>query len=190
MIRSIVRALCRFLCLALALVCLVPSARAADLQPPTVFDGAYQGLLVGGVAGLSTGYLFARRGGWHSSSDWKPLVYGAGIGALAGSALGLTLGIVDMTQNKPGRNGYVMRDGLYGAGLGAVLGGIAGGLAALSSKKGEHILLGGSIGVLSGACLGMGVGFVEGYRKYSASVAPVRQADGSVTFVPAVGGRF
>jgi hypothetical protein len=189
MIRSVVPIL-QILCVVSILGYAVPSAQAADLQPPTVFDGAYQGLLVGGTAGLATGYLFARRGGWDSSSDWKPLVYGAGIGALTGSVLGLTLGIVDMTQRKPGRNGYVMRDGLYGAGLGAVLGGIAGGLAAISSKKAEHVLLGGSIGVLSGACLGMGVGFVEGYRKYSASVAPVQQADGSVTFVPAVAGRF
>ena len=188
MIKSVVRALCA----ATLLACFATStsARAADLQPPTVFDGAYQGLLVGALAGGATGYLFARQDGWKSSSDWKPLVYGAGIGALTGSVLGLTLGIVDMAQSKPGRNGYVMRDGLYGAGLGAVLGGIAGGLAAVSSKKGEHILLGGSIGVLSGACLGMGVGFVEGYRKYSASVAPVQQADGSVTFAPALAGRF
>jgi hypothetical protein len=180
----------KILCVAVVLGCMVPSARAADLQPPTVFDGAYQGLLVGGTAGLATGYLFARDGGWPKSSNWQPLVYGAGIGALTGSVLGLTLGIVDMAQHKPGRNGYVMRDGLYGAGLGAVLGGIAGGLAAVSSKKGEHVVLGASIGVLSGACLGMGVGFVEGYRKYSATVSSVEQADGSVAFVPAVAGRF
>jgi hypothetical protein len=166
------------------------SARAADRQPPTVFDGAYQGLLVGGMAGLATGYLFARQDGWDGSSDWKPLVYGAGIGALTGSVLGLTLGIVDLAQRRPGRNGYVMQDGLYGAGLGMVLGVIAGGLVALSSKKGEHVLLGSSIGVLSGTCLGMGVGFVEGYRKYPVMVAPVQQADGSMTFVPAVAGRF
>jgi hypothetical protein len=189
MIQSAVRALCGVALITCIAMSTSTSARAADLQPPTVFDGAYQGLLVGALAGGATGYLFARQDGLHSS-DWKPLVYGAGIGALAGSALGLTLGIVDMSQNRPGRNGYVMRDGLYGAGLGAVLGGIAGGLAAISSKKGEHILLGASIGVLSGTCLGMGVGFVEGYRKYSASVAPVQQADGSVTFVPAVTGRF
>ena len=189
MIQSAIRALCMVALLACFATTISTSAHAADLQPPTVFDGAYQGLLVGALAGGATGYLFARQDGLHSS-DWKPLVYGAGIGALTGSVLGLTLGIVDMSQGKPGRNGYVMRDGLYGAGLGAVLGGIAGGLAAISSKKGEHILLGASIGVLSGTCLGMGVGFVEGYRKYSAAVAPVQQADGSVTFVPAVAGRF
>jgi len=188
-IRAVARAVGVVSLLAWFAISTSASARAADLQPPTVFDGAYQGLLVGALAGGATGYLFARQDGLHSS-DWKPMVYGAGIGALTGSVLGLTLGIVDMAQSKPGRNGYVMRDGLYGAGLGAVLGGIAGGLAAVSSKKGEHILLGSSIGVLSGACLGMGVGFVEGYRKYSAQVAPVSQADGSVTFVPALAGRF
>ena len=118
------------------------------------------------------------------------MVYGAGIGALTGSVLGLTLGIVDMAQRKPGRNGYVMRDGLYGAGLGAVLGGIAGGLGALAAKKGEYILLGASIGVLTGTVGGMAVGFVEGYRKYSVSVAPVTQSDGSLSFIPAVVGRF
>jgi hypothetical protein len=189
MIRSAVRALCIVALLVCFATSMSTSARAAEAQPPTVFDGAYQGLLVGGLAGLSVGYLFARQNGLHSS-DWKPLVYGAGIGVLTGSVLGLTLGIVDVSQSRPGRNGYVMRDGLYGAGLGAVLGGIAGGLAAISSKKGEHILLGGSVGVLAGTCLGMGVGFIEGYRKYSATVAPVQQADGSVTFVPAVAGRF
>jgi hypothetical protein len=166
------------------------SARAADAPPPAVFDGAYQGLLVGGLAGGATGYLFARRGGWDSSNDWKPIVYGVGIGALAGAALGLTLGIVDVAQHRPGRNGYVMRDGLYGAGLGVVLGGIAGGLAALSSKNPEHILLGGSIGVLSGACLGMGIGFVEGYRRYALTLAPIEQRDGSVAFLPALAGKF
>jgi hypothetical protein len=177
-------------CLLAFVVVSARPSHAAELPPPTVFDGAYQGLLVGGMAGLSTGYLFARRGGWHSSSDWKDLAYGAGIGALSGAVIGLTLGIVDMSQGKPGRNGYVMRDGLYGAGLGAVLGGIAGGLAALSSKKGEHILLGGSIGVLSGTCLGMTVGFIEGYRRYAVTVSAVEQAGGRTAFLPAVAARF
>lgn len=183
------RLLLRTACIVALLACLSGSAKA-DTNPPTVFDGAYQGLLVGATAGVATGYLFARRGGWKSSDDWKPLVYGAGIGALSGAAIGLTLGIVDMAQRNPGRNGYVMRDGLYGAGLGAVLGGIAGGLAAISSKKGEHVLLGGSIGVLAGTCLGMGMGFVEGYRKFSPRVSAVEQADGSLAFLPALAGQF
>jgi hypothetical protein len=182
-------------CLHFLVVCalvlgIARTARASELPPPTVFDGAYQGLLVGALAGGATGYLFARSDTWNTSGGWKPLAYGAGIGAITGSVIGLTLGIVDMAQRKPGRNGYVMRDGLYGAGLGAVLGGIAGGLGALASKKAEYILLGTSIGVLSGTCGGMAVGFIEGYRKYSASVAPVQQSDGSLNFIPAVAGRF
>ena len=180
----------QILCALVLVAAFARSARAAELPPPTVFDGAYQGLLVGALAGGATGYLFARSDTWKVSGGWKPLVYGVGIGAITGSVLGLTLGIVDMAQRKPGRNGYVMRDGLYGAGLGAVLGGIAGVLGAISSKKGEHILLGGSIGVLAGTCGGMAVGFVEGYRKYSASVSTVQQSDGSVSFLPAVVGRF
>jgi len=155
-----------------------------------VFDGAYQGLLVGALAGGATGYLFARSDTWKTTGGWKPLVYGAGIGALTGAVLGLTLGIVDMSQRKPHRNAYVMRDGLYGAGLGALLGGIAGGLGALSSKKGEYIVLGAAIGTLTGTVGGMAVGFVEGYRKYSATVSAVQQSDGSVSFLPAVAGRF
>jgi hypothetical protein len=183
-------------CLGVALVVAIAAvlsgqARAGDqLPPPTVFDGAYQGLLVGAVAGAATGYIIARNDTWNESGGWKPVVYGTGIGALAGSALGLTLGIVDMAQRKPHRNAYVMRDGLYGAGLGVMLGGIAGGLAALSTKKAENILLGGAIGALAGTVGGIAVGFVEGYRKYTASVAAVQQADGSLAFVPAVAGRF
>jgi hypothetical protein len=179
-----------FLCTAVLAFCLSRSAWADELPPPTVFDGAYQGLLVGALAGGATGYLFGRSDTWNKSGGWKPLAYGAGIGALSGAVLGLTLGIVDMSQRKPHRNAYVMRDGLYGAGLGAVLGGIAGGLGAISSKKGEYILFGASIGVLTGTCGGIAVGFVEGYRKYSASVAPVQQSDGSLSFIPAVAGRF
>jgi hypothetical protein len=163
---------------------------AARAEAPTVFDGAYQGLLVGTLAGTATGYMFARSDTWNEDGGWKPLGYGAGIGALSGAAIGLTLGIVDLSQRRPGRNGYVMRDGLYGAGLGALLGGIAGGLAALSSKKGEHVLFGAATGVLVGAVGGMAVGFVEGYRKYSVSVTPVERPDGTVSFIPSLAGRF
>jgi len=77
-----------------------------------------------------------------------------------------------------------------GAGLGFVLGGIAGGMAALSTKHAENILLGGSIGVLAGTVGGIAVGFVEGYRKYSASVSAVQQSDGSLALLPSVVGRF
>jgi hypothetical protein len=166
------------------------SARAEDLPPPTVFDGAYQGLLVGALAGTATGYMFARSDTWNKSGGWKPLAYGAGIGAIGGAVLGLTLGIVDMAARKPHRNAYVMRDGLYGAGFGALLGGIAGGLVALSSKKADHVLLAGAIGTLTGTVGGMAVGFVEGYRKSAVTVSAIERPDGTIALIPAVAGRF
>lgn len=157
---------------------------------PTVFDHAYQGLLVGGLAGLATGYVWARPENDKEDTAWKPLVYGAGIGAIAGSAIGLTLSIVDLSQSKQGRHGYVMRDGLYGAGFGAVLGALTGGLVALSTNKGEHVLYGASIGVLSGTILGMTLGAVQGYKETRVAIVPVAEAGGTIAFIPAVLGRF
>jgi hypothetical protein len=189
-----------FLMAALVACGLAGTARADD-DKPTVFTFAYQGLVVGAGAGLAGGYLVARDGGW-KSSDWKPLVYGAGIGALVGSGVGLTLGIVDVTQDKPGRTRYVLRDMALGEGFGATVGGIAGALAAISTKKPEHILLGASIGVLSGAVLGAVFGFVEGRhaRSHGApdtgsqhlalSVVPVVEAGGKLAYLPALSGRY
>jgi energy-converting hydrogenase Eha subunit A len=189
------------LSLAACLTCGLAGATRAEDEKPTVFTLAYEGLMVGAGAGLAGGYLVARDGGFHAS-DWKPLVYGAGIGALAGSAIGLTLGIVDVTQDKPGRTRFVLRDMLYGEGFGATVGVIAGGLTAISTKKPEHILLGASIGVLSGAVLGGVFGFIEGRhtrahgsldtdnRRFALSVVPVVEASGKLAFLPALSGRY
>jgi hypothetical protein len=186
--------------IAALVTCGLHGAARAEKESPSVFTHAYHGLWVGSMAGLAGGYLVARQDGWESSRDWKPLVYGAGAGALAGSLLGLTVGIVDVTQDKPGRTRYVMRDMAYGVGFGATAGGIAGGLAALSTGKAEHILLGGSIGVLSGAVLGCVFGFIEGGHArtaalgqgsgYALSVVPVAEAEGGLAWLPALSGRY
>jgi len=182
---------------ALVTCALAGTARAEDR--PSVFAFAYQGLVVGAGAGLAAGYLFAREDGLHSS-DWKPLVYGIGIGALAGAGVGLTLGVVDAAQDKPGRARYVVRDMAYGEGFGAVVGLIAGGLTALSTKKGEHVLLGASIGVLSGAVLGAVFGVIEGGHASSQasagsnhlalSVLPVVEAGGKLAYLPGLSGQY
>ena len=189
-----------FLVAALVTCGLAGTARADD-DKPTVFTLAYEGLMVGAGAGLAGGYLVAREGGLHTS-DWKPLVYGTGIGALVGSGIGLTLGVVDVTQDKPGRTRYVLRDMLYGEGFGATVGAIAGGLTAISTKKPEHILLGTSIGVLSGAVLGAVFGFIEGRhartqaaldtgnQRFALSVVPVVEAGGKLAYLPALSGRY
>jgi energy-converting hydrogenase Eha subunit A len=189
------------LSIAALLTCGLAGTARADSDKPTVFTLAYEGLMVGAGAGLAGGYLVAREDGLHTS-DWKPLVYGLGIGALVGSGIGLTLGIVDVTQDKPGRTRYVLRDMLYGEGFGATVGVIAGGLTAISTKKREHILLGASIGVLSGAVLGAVFGFIEGRhvsahgsldtdkQRFALSVVPVDEAGGKLAFLPALSGRY
>src|SRR3982751_1077309 len=75
---------------------------------PTTFEYGFHGFFLGGVAGLGAGYLVGRSGGWHQD-DWRALVYGTGIGALAGGALGLGLGISDMASETPGRGYFILR---------------------------------------------------------------------------------
>jgi hypothetical protein len=186
--------------LAAVVTCSLAGTARADDKGPGVFTFAFQGLAVGSVAGLAAGYLVARDDGWQTSKDWKPLVYGIGIGALVGSGIGLTLGIVDVAQDTPGRTRHVLRDMLYGEGFGATAGAIAGGLTALSTKKPEHILLGASIGVLSGAVLGAVFGFFEGGHapahsavgndRFALSVVPVIEAGGKLAYLPALSGRY
>jgi hypothetical protein len=181
------------------LTCALAGTVRAEDDRPSVFTFAYEGLLVGAGAGLAGGYLFARRDDLQTS-DWKPLVYGTGIGALVGSGIGLTLGIIDTAQDKPGRTRYVLRDMGYGEGFGAVAGLIAGGLAALSTKNPEHLLLGASIGVLSGAVLGAVFGVIEGghsrtqaaldSNRLALSVVPVVEAGGKLAYLPALSGRY
>ncbi len=151
-----------------ALTWVAPAAQAQAPVPladsrPSVFTYAGRGFLVGGMIGLSGGYLAARSGDWESS-DWQPLAYGTGIGALTGGALGLTLGILDTSRNTPGYGALILRDTVYGAGFGAVAGGIVGGLTAISSREPEHILLGASVGTLVGAVAGVVLGVIEGNR--------------------------
>jgi hypothetical protein len=181
-----------------------PAARAAEGTPEpastrTVFDYGYQGLWSGTLMGLSIGYLFARDDGF-KSGDWKPLAYGGAIGALAGSAVGLTFGVIDLARDTPGLGYMALRGTGYGLGFGMVAGGVAGGVAAISTKKPEHILLGAAIGSMVGGSLGLVLGAVEGNRdaarkrasgpRYTLTVAVATEADGGAAWLPALVGRF
>ena len=178
-------------------------ALAAELEErPSVFTYAGRGFLVGAMVGISAGYLSARSGGWDRDGDWQPLVYGTGIGALAGGALGLGLGIVDMSRNTPGYGAVILRDTVYGASFGAAAGGIVGALALVSTEKSEHILLGAAVGALFGATAGVALGIIEGNRaidRTRAQLAPARPTltlsaargvDGDVVWMPAFAGFY
>jgi hypothetical protein len=171
---------------------------------PSVFTYAGRGFMVGGMVGVSAGYM-AARGDTLSALEWQPLAYGLGIGALTGGALGLTLGILDTSRNTPGYGALILRDTVYGAGFGALAGGIVGGLTAISSHKGEHILLGASVGTMIGAVAGIVLGVIEGNRALErtgytpgraegftvqVATAMARDADGKTVWMPAAGGVF
>jgi hypothetical protein len=171
-------------------------------ERPSVFTYAGRGFMVGGLVGVSAGYL-AARGDKLSDTEWQPLAYGLGIGALTGGALGLTLGILDTSRNTPGYGALILRDTVYGAGFGAVAGGIVGGLTAISSRDGENILLGASVGTLVGAVAGIVLGIVEGNRAIEHAGSPrgraqgfdmhlacATGADGKLVWMPAASGVF
>jgi hypothetical protein len=76
---------------------LMASAAPARAQSETVqahswLTYASFGIALGSATGLASSYLLDRHG---YGFDRHPRLYGTGIGALSGLALGLTLGIVD-----------------------------------------------------------------------------------------------
>jgi hypothetical protein len=166
---------------------------------PSVFTYGWRGLLVGGLAGLSLGYIIARDDGFESD-DWKPVVYGLGVGALSGGAIGLTLGFIDLDDDRPGMGNIALRDMLYGAIFGMAVGGIVGALAVISTEDAEHIVFGAALGTLSGTLVGLVIGIIEGRRivdspqhRYPGrglgpSFALTRDSGGNLT--PVVGARL
>jgi len=176
-----------------------PPAPGAPLAPPpSAFDIGIDGFGMGIFAGLAGGYLVAREGGLHTS-DWRPLVAGAGIGALGGGALGLTLGLVSTDAASQGRAYLIMREMNRGGQFGLLAGGIVGGLVALGNDHPEHILLGAAIGTLSGTVAGLLVGSLErnpwagprvGPVALQIGVTPVQGARGGLSPAPSLFGRF
>ena len=162
-----------------------------ESERPSAFRSGFRGLFAGGVSGLGAGYLSARSA---SGDAWRPLAFGAGVGALAGAGLGVSLGLVD--GGARGTGYYVARDMLYGVGFGAGVGAVGGGLSAMLDRGAEHVLLGTAIGALGGLGIGIIAGFIDGRtrvgrdryarRRIALGMAPTPGGG----FVPGVAGRF
>ena len=149
-------------CFALALTHSVYADDRAKNDNPSAFTYAYRGLLAGALVGLSAGYLGARSDGFERN-DWKPMAYGVGFGALGGTAVGLTLGLVDLRPNSKDIANVALKDTICAGALGTLVGAIGGGLVAIGSNDAEHVALGAAIGTLSGAATGLTVGVIRGH---------------------------
>jgi hypothetical protein len=129
-------------------------------------------------------------------------VLGAGIGALSGAAVGLTLGFVDLRDDRPGMGSLILRDMGYGASFGVLIGAVTGALVMIRTEEPEHIGFGAAIGALSGAGAGLIIGAIEGRRivdspahrypgmRLGPSFAMVRDAQGGLIAAPALSGSF
>ena len=160
----------RFSLLAALLVCACASSASADVTAgvslegryvtrPSIFQYGWKGHTLGAANGLAIGYLAT--GSHFQDDDWKPLLYGTGIGALTGMGTGLILGIVDSSQSPDIPGAIVLRDMSYGSGLGTVAGLIAGALVAVESGNGRDVLVGTAIGTVAGTGVGLVVGMID-----------------------------
>jgi hypothetical protein len=137
-----------------------PSLSRAD-DGPAMFAYGFRGFWTGAELGLATGFLST--GDRYESGEWRKLVLGTGIGAIVGVAGGVTLGIVDASDQARPRYGWlILRDMGYGATLGALTGAAVGLLVWVDDGRPKDVLIGLSIGALIGAAAGVVFGLVEG----------------------------
>jgi len=135
-------------------------AAAADSEPPSMLEYGFKGFFTGAPIGLATGFLAT--GSDYESDEWRTLVLGAGVGALVGTGVGVTLGFVDLGGQPPGTGWLVLRGIGLGATLGAVVGAAVGALMIISSDEPKTVLTGASWGALIGSGVGVAFGIVEG----------------------------
>lgn len=137
----------------------VPSVCLADDNTPSIVSYGMDGFWTGAQIGLAAGFLAT--GSEYESDEWRKLVFGAGVGALTGVGLGLTLGILDVGQAPPQTGALILRDVGYGVGLGAVVGTAVGALFLIDSGEAKNLLTGAAVGTLVGAGAGLVFGFIE-----------------------------
>jgi hypothetical protein len=149
-------------------LCLKPLAVSAD-ETQSIVSYGMQGLTTGAGTGLAIAFLST--GSEFESSEWKNLLIGTGVGALAGLGIGIIVGVVD-TGASPHANGpgmYIIRDMNLGLSLGALAGGIIGTLVWATSDDGvaKDVLYGLAWGALIGVGAGLVLGIIEGSLRSS-----------------------
>ena len=171
-----------------------PAPAQAEEDPPSVLRYGLDGFWTGAQIGLASGYLAT--GSEFESEEWRKLAFGAGLGALIGVGVGISLGVADLGSSPPAIGHLVLRDMGYGVGLGAIVGTAAGALFLIDGGEPKTLLNGAAIGTLAGAGAGIVFGLIEGAasRPDSAATATLRLtfigSDQSYLPLPALEGTF
>jgi hypothetical protein len=189
-----------FLSISAAGVAAPALAHASEEEPPSIINYGVSGFWTGAQIGLASGYLATGRD--YESREWRKLVFGAGVGALAGTGFGLTLGIVDAGSAAPGTGWLALRDTGYGVGLGALAGTATGALFLINSGEPKNLVTGAAIGSLIGAGVGAAVGIIQGASRHRERPVPaspseqvtlrftVTSSPDTATLMPAIDGSF
>jgi len=139
---------------------LAPAVSHAETDTPSVVAYGFDGFWTGAQIGLASGYLAT--GPSYESSEWRKLVFGAGVGALIGVGTAIPLGIVDVSSGPPPTGHIVLRDVGYGVGLGAIVGTAVGALFLIDDGRPKNLLTGAAVGTVVGAAAGLVFGLIEG----------------------------
>jgi hypothetical protein len=144
----------------LALSALAP-AKSYAVMPDAdiIFDYGFKGLTIGAELGLSAGYLSA--GTRYEEHEWRKLVLGVGIGALAGLTTGIIIAVADVSSGSVPVGYYVLRDAGYGTWIGAAVGALVGGLLWVDDGRPRDLIQGAAYGSIFGAVAGLAYGIVE-----------------------------
>ena len=150
-------------------VCLVLAVTASSrlgaeeffgVQPkgePSVLNYAWDGMTLGAEIGLSAGYLQYLDG-----YDTKRLALDTAYGALAGTGVGLGLGVMDASRGKKGYGAIALRDMHLGGRLGMAVGALWGTVNSLKNSNWENLGRGAAWGFIGGSVAGLGIAFYEG----------------------------
>ena len=153
---------------AFALSTLAPSrTQAAAPDVGALVDYGFKGFTLGLEVGLAVGYLST--GDKYESREWRKVVLGMGIGALAGMTTGMLIAIADYSGRGVPVGYYVLRDANYGTWFGAAIGAIVGMLLWVDDGHPRDVVRGAAYGTLFGAVAGVAFGIIEGR-----SASPVR----------------
>jgi hypothetical protein len=154
--------LCPMLLVALSLSvasAIAPAQSRADMpDADSLLDYSFKGLTLGLELGLSISYLST--GSKWEEDDWKPVVFGMGIGALAGVTTGILLSVIDRTSGGSG-GFYLLRAAGYGALLGGVMGAALGVLFWLNDGSSKDVLRSAAWGAIFGSAGGLVYGMIE-----------------------------